>query len=127
MKKLTFIFSVLLVLGLVIGAYALSTRSAAKMDCCCKDSCPMKGKASSAAGEHSSCCDETCCKDGSCPMKNKDSAGKEHAAGDCTCCGDSCPMKSKDKAASTAAADSAASGGKKDCCKDKESCPMKKS
>lgn len=76
MKKLTFVFTIMLVLGLVIGAFALSSSSAVvtKADCCCKDSCPLK---------------------------SKDSAGKEHASCDCSCCGDSCPMKSKDKTASS--------------------------
>lgn len=118
MKKLTFIFSALLILGLVIGAYALSTRSVAKTDCCAKDSCPMKSKDKNASdGKTSGCCDCSCCKDGECPMKSKDSAKTENATGCCPCCGDSCPMKSKENSPSAE---------KKDCCKDKESCPMKK-
>ncbi len=128
MKKLTFVFTIMLVLGLVIGAFALSGSSAVvtKADCCCKDSCPLKNKEtkstdkSAETDKHSCCCDGgACCKDGACPMKSKGSAGasdKEHASGDCSCCGDSCPLKSKDK---TASAD------KKDCCEGKESCPMK--
>ncbi|HEV7643045.1 MAG TPA: hypothetical protein VGO50_03810 [Pyrinomonadaceae bacterium] len=124
MKKLTFLFTALLVLGLVIGAFALSGSSAVvtKADCCCKDSCPMKSKDKSAdTDKHSCCCDGgSCCKDGACPMKGKDASGSEHASGECSCCGDSCPMKSKDKTASSN------KGDKKDCCEGKESCPMKK-
>lgn len=120
MKKFTFLFTALLVLGLVIGAFALSgSPSLSRADCCCKDSCPMKNKDKSAeTDQHSCCCDGgSCCKVGACPMKSKDSAGTQHASGDCSCCGDSCPMKSKDKSASA---------DKKDCCEGKESCPMKK-
>jgi hypothetical protein len=114
MKYFKFLFTALLVLGLVIGAYALTTATASvsKTECCCKDSCPMKNKdASKTAGDNSGCCGD------SCPMKSKDGGGKENASGCCSCCGDSCPMKSKDNSAS---------GGKKDCCEGKESCPMKK-
>ena len=99
MKKFTFLFTALLVLGLVIGAFALSGGAgAAKAGCCCKDSCPLKSKDKSAETDKQSCCCDggSCCKDGSCPMKSKDKTA------------------SSDK------------GEKKDCCEGKESCPMKK-
>ena len=101
MKKITVIFSVLLILGLVIGAYALSSQPVAKTDCCCKDSCPMKSKDKTAKSEKDSCCGgENCCKDGSCPMKSGGSAKAENKSGCCPCCGgDSCPLKAKGKSA----------------------------
>ena len=101
MKKITLIFSVLLILGLVVGAYAFSTRSVSKTDCCCKDSSQTKSKDKTAKSEKDSCCcgENCCCKDGACPMKSKDSAKTENASGCCPCCGDSCPMKAKGKTA----------------------------
>ena len=97
MKKLALIFSLMMALGLSAGAYTLSSQVMSKMDCCCcKDSCPMKSKDSSAGAEK-----QSCCKDGTCPMKSKDAAAKEKSAGCCSCCGDSCSMKPKEKTGST--------------------------
>ena len=122
-RKILVTLSVVMILGLVIAAYAFqattaATADTAKASCCNHDgSCPMKAKGHEGQGEHAKM---------SCPMKHGDQtamASQAAAVGHscCDCCDDSCPMKKGDAAATAA---SAAADGKSccdncDCCKDK--------
>jgi len=79
-KKLLFVISAFVVLGLAIAVYAFNnTNGTATSAACCKgDSCPMKGKhaeTKDSASMHADCV----CKDGdtSCPMM-KDGTMKDH-------------------------------------------------
>lgn len=82
-KRILLAISVLLVLGLGIVTFALTTNHHSgekSMSCCCKDGvCPMKAKGAATGEQTTSCCDspDCCCKGGSCPMKNKSDAAAE--------------------------------------------------
>jgi hypothetical protein len=118
-RKILLTLSVVMILGLVIAAYAFqattaATADTAKASCCKQDgSCPMKAKGHDGQGEHAKM---------SCPMNHGDqSAMATHAvAGDhssCECCGDSCPMKKGGASAASATADGASCCDDCDCCK----------
>lgn len=96
-RRILFVISTLLVLGLAIAAFAFGGKTEthkSAMDCCAKsDSCPMKNKETS-SNDKASCCDkdDCCCKGGSCPMMKKEHQGANQ---------ESCPMM-KEKAAKSA-------------------------
>ena len=80
--KLILAFSILVVFGLSIAAFAFvnatSNNTAATMSCCKGDACPMKSKDNAAGDKKESCCDmpDCCCKGDSCPMmKHGDKSG----------------------------------------------------
>lgn len=125
-KKVIILISALLVFGLAIVAYSVTTSSAksntptsccAMKDCCKDGVCKMGGeccknhsaKEMSAMHNHNG---DACCKDGKCSMNSdccKDGVCKMG------CCKDGkCEMHKKDGEA------------KGDCCQGKDSCPMHK-
>lgn len=109
--KIIIAIAAFMVFGLSIAAVAYTRTTGAAstaMSCCKGDSCPMKGKITS-ADEKASCCDDCdCCSGDSCPMKNKGEASAMKMAD-----GASYPIKNKAEASAVKMANGV-------------SCPMKK-